>query len=412
MSKLKELREERARLHNELSQVLTGTDSAESREKAKKLIAAMDVAKVEIDKIETRGLSEVGNGSKNDTDVAYRRAFMSYLRDGETRISPEDREILRTNKRSITEGNIPAQGGSFSSLGYFVPQGFIYDVETALKYYAPLLNGGCFSIMDTATGQLLPYPTNNDTTQTATLVSEGSGPIAEADVTANHIQFSAWKYTSGIVQASLELVQDSAFPIESFLAERFAVRFGRKFESELTNGSGSSRPLGLLNAIASSGATPVLAVGANANSGNSGDTAANSIGTSDLINLEHGVDPAYRQGAKYMFHDLTLAKLKTLLDKFGRPIWQPGISVSEPDRINGYEYVINQSMPVISASSTPIAFGDMKKYLVRRVKDFSVQVLRERYAEFGLTGYLGFMRIDGNLLDAGTHPVNVLQMGS
>lgn len=113
-----------------------------------------------------------------------------------------------------------------------------------------------------------------------------------------------------------------------------------------------------------------------------------------------------------MLHDTTLASIKKILDKFGRPIWTPGLAANDPDRILGYEYVINQAMPVIAPSAATIAFGDMKKYLIRRVKDFSVLVLRERYAELGQVGYLAFMRVDGNLMDAGTHPVNVLQQSS
>ena len=74
--------------------------------------------------------------------------------------------------------------------------------------------------------------------------------------------------------------------------------------------------------------------------------------------------------------------------------------------------MINQSMPQIAASNVTVAFGDLSKMLVRRVRDFSVLVLRERYAEFGQVGFLGFMRVDSNLLDAGTGPVNVLQQHS
>jgi hypothetical protein len=34
------------------------------------------------------------------------------------------------------------------------------------------------------------------------------------------------------------------------------------------------------------------------------------------------------------------------------------------------------------------------------------------YAVNGQVGFISNMRVDGNLLDAGTHPVNVLQMHS
>jgi HK97 family phage major capsid protein len=418
MSKLKELREQRARDHAELTQILLGADSPESRETAKKIITAMNEAKTQIDAIESRGLSAVGQNTPLDKDIEFRRAFMSYLRNGENRMKPEDRDILssrtRREQRDVSEGSVLNQLGSFSSLGYFVPAGFVYDVETATKYYAPLLDGGNFTVMDTATGQVLPYPTSNDTTQTASIVTE-AGITNEQDVSASHINFGAYKFTSGLVKASIELIQDSAFPLESWLASNFGRRFGRAFEYMFTQGEGvtSGEPTGLLTAIAKNATlAPIIANGSSESSGNGAQTGANSIGWSDLVNLEHSVDPSYRRGAKYMLHDNTVASIQKIIDKFGRPLWTPGIAEHAPDRINGYEFVVNQSMPQIAASNVTVAFGDLSKMLVRRVRDFSVLVLRERYAEFGQVGFLGFMRVDSNLLDAGTGPVNVLMQHS
>lgn len=113
-----------------------------------------------------------------------------------------------------------------------------------------------------------------------------------------------------------------------------------------------------------------------------------------------------------MFHDQTLSALKKIIDKFGRPLWTPGVGVDVGDTINGYRYVINQSMPQIAASNVTVAFGDLKKFIVRKVKDLTVMKLVERYAELGQVGFVSFARVDSNLIDAGTHPVNVLQQHS
>ncbi len=77
----------------------------------------------------------------------------------------------------------------------------------------------------------------------------------------------------------------------------------------------------------------------------------------DLVKLEHSVDPSYRQRAGHMFHDNTLGQLKRILNKFGRPLWTPGIAVGEPSTINGYQYSINQAMPQIAPSATTMGFG-------------------------------------------------------
>jgi len=58
-----------------------------------------------------------------------------------------------------------------SSLGYFVPVGLIYDIEEAMKWYGDMLN--VVKLMDTATGQPLPYPTSNDTSIVGERIGEG-----------------------------------------------------------------------------------------------------------------------------------------------------------------------------------------------------------------------------------------------
>jgi HK97 family phage major capsid protein len=116
--------------------------------------------------------------------------------------------------------------------------------------------------------------------------------------------------------------------------------------------------------------------------------------------------------AKYMLADNTLGTLKTLLDKFGRPLWVPGVAVGAPDTINGYQYVINQSMDGVAAGNTSgnttMVFGDFSKFVVRRVGSMTMRRLVERYAELDQVGFLAFERVDSQLLDAGTHPLNVL----
>jgi HK97 family phage major capsid protein len=400
----KQLREARAVAHHAAIDAL----SRNNKGAFDKAMADVDRLEVEIRKSESK--SPVVETRVEVEDPNHNRAFAfgKWLRRGKGGVT--DAEMRSIEFRDVVEGApMLSHIGSYSGLGFLVPTGFSNQIENATKYYAPLLD--VFGHMDTSTGQPLPYPISNDTAQAAVIVGE-AGSVSEQDITANHIIFSAYKLTSGVIKASLELMQDSAFDLESWLADRFGVRYGRGLENFLTNGTGSSQPTGLLTAIAAvGGPTPVSAQGSNESTGGA-QTGTNSIGYSDLVNLEHSVDPSYRRGAKYMFHDLTLASIKKIIDKFGRPLWVPGISVSEPDRINGYEYVVNQAMPVIAPSAVTVAFGDLSKFLVRKVTGVAIARLEELYAVSGQVGFISNMRIDSNLLDAGTHPINVLRQTS
>ena len=464
MSALKDKKALRAKAHADAVELLKQAQTPEIRTKVDSFLAEVETLTQDIKRIErcdeiAAELAANGtdpalptNEQRQAAAVEYRTAWKDFMRCGSEdrprsmvrggakaenmrmlneakskmdRASVEQREQLAgTQSISYTEGTVG---------GYFVPAGFVYDVEKATKFYANLLDGTTVRIMETATGQILPYPTSNDTQQAWAILGEaqqiqqnnsGSSTLADnytsvgvpptnqaGDVLLGHVNFGAWKGSTGLIRVSLELLQDSAFSIEAFLTEAFAVRLGRGYEAYLTNGSGASQPFGILPAIAAAnanfGRSPVVAIGSNASDA-SGNTGANSIGYQDLVNLQHSVDPTYRKGAKYMLHDQTVRFLKTLLDKFGRPLWVPGVKDGEPDTLCGFPYVINQSFPTIAPSATTVAFGSWQKFIVRKVKDLQVMRLDERFADFGEVAYVGFSRIDSQLVDAGTGPLQVL----
>jgi len=403
----KSLREQRTRAHSHMTGLLMKEQTAEVRMQVDRVLSDIESLGNQIQQQENPG-TYVSKTYVNDGNEGRRvAAFDGWVRRGLDSLTQEQRKFM-AEYRDVAEGApMLTHIGSYTGLGFLVPTGFVNRVEDATKYYADLLNDGVCTVVETATGQPLPYPVSDDTGNAAVIVDE-AGTINEQDVTANHVKLGAYKLSGGVVKASVELLQDSAIDIEGWLAERFGVRYGRGLEFYLTKGTGTGQPTGIITAIAASGATPVVAAGSSANSGNNSETGANSIGYADLVDLEHSVDPSYRKAARYMFHDKTLAQLKKILDKFGRPIWAPGIAVNEPDTLNGYPYVINQSMDQVGPSNTTVVFGDTKSFVIRKIKgSMSMQRLVELYAVNGQVGFLSNMRVDSNLVTA-TKPLNVL----
>jgi HK97 family phage major capsid protein len=440
---IKEMRERRGKLAADMAE-LANNLTAENRTKFDAMDAEQEDLRQQIERAEranqlelemrtSRKPGEPPIGGPQDDDKSatekkaerYQRAWVSYLKNGLNPdqygfrgVTEEERGLLlpmkqtiQLERRDMAEG-IPT-GGAYpgSTIGFFVPVGFVNKIEEALKYYGDMWNQS--EILDTATGQPLPYPTDNDTTVTGEIVGEGQ-QVSTADVSLGQIVFSAYKFSTKMVKVSIELLQDSAFDIEGFLQRKFATRLGRITNTKFTKGGGPSNtagsppvaapePTGIMTAAVSSGQTVI------------GDDNATTpdptqqIGYIDLVNLEHSVDPLYRRGAKYMFHDSTLRFLKTLKDKYGRPLWVPAIAAGNADTVNGYSYSVNNDMDQLGHSNKAVAFGALDKYMIRRVKELSVLRLTERFADYGQVAFLGFARYDGNLLDAGTHPVKYLQ---
>jgi HK97 family phage major capsid protein len=367
---------------------------------------------IELVRPETRALVEKYNEQ-------YWQAFRNVSLRGLSGVSDEDRAAFTGTRKEFRDMGISVSTDG----GYFVPQGYVYKIEEAMKYYGDMLNTS--EILDTASGQPLPYPTDNDVSNMGEITGEGQ-QVTEQDVTTGRIMFGAEKFDSKIVKVSLELLQDSAFDIESYLQKKFAIRMGRIYNNKFTVGQGNSaspvEPTGIITATVANNGTPQLWGGgsgpgipviAAGDPNNASPDGGSQVGWPDLVNLEHSVDPLYRkQGAKWMMHDTTLRFLKTTTDKYGRPLFLPGVAVNAPDTIYGYPFSINNDMAQIADNAVTVAFGQLNKYLIRRVKEFALVVLRERFIDYGQIGYLGFSRADGNLLDAGTHPVNYLKQAS
>lgn len=276
--------------------------------------------------------------------------------------------------------------------GEFIPVGFSNQLETARKQFGGMFNAGC-TRMPTAEGNQINWPTMDDTTNEGALLAENTQDTVNQLVTSSK-RLDAYKYTSKIVLVSVELMQDSFFSFDQVVGRALGERLGRIQNRHLTVGTGSSQPNGVVTA-STAGVTAAL---------------SSAITSPELLALIHSVDPAYREGPSvgFMFHDTTLLEIRKLVDTQNRPLWQPSIREGEPDRIWGRKYTINQSMPIFGSGNKSVLFGDFSRYVIREVLGVQLLRLTERYADYLQVGFLAFMRLDGELIDAGTRPIRHL----
>lgn len=248
------------------------------------------------------------------------------------------------------------------------------------------------TVIRTGEGGDLDLPTTDDTTNKGEIIDENT-EVNEQDVVFSKLTLQSFMYSSKAVKVSLQLLQDSVINVEELLGRLLGIRIGRIQNDHFTTGDGSSKPKGIVTAatLGKTTASPTA------------------ITYSELMDLKHSVDPAYRERPTWMFHDKILAELKKILDGNNNPIWRTGFAFGEPDTIDGHPFVINQSMvSTVAASDKTIIFGALDKYWIRDVLDMELLVLRERFADFHQVGFFAFMRSDGDLLDAGTNPVKFL----
>jgi len=273
--------------------------------------------------------------------------------------------------------------GTDSAGGYLVPQGFQAELEKTLLAYGGVRRVA--RIVRTASGNDLPWPTVDDTGNAGVLLAENAA-ISETAVTFGSKTFGAYKYSSGSVLVSSELMTDSFTDLASEVGGMLGERLGRITSQHFTSGDGSSKP---------EGATVGSTAGITAAS-------ATAIDPDELFNLIHELDPAYRDSpsAGLMMKDSTLLLVRKLKDGNDQYLWQEGMSVGEPDRLLGYPIVINQDMPAATTGLVSILFGDWSKMIVRDVANVRVIRLDERYRDNDQTGFIAFSRHDSGVIQS------------
>jgi len=294
-----------------------------------------------------------------------------------------------------------AMGVGSGAIGlYATPDSAMGALEKALLAFGGMRQVS--TVFRTASGSDMPFPTTNDTGNAGALLAENT-QVSEVDPTFGQLVMNAFKYSSKLVLVARELLNDSAVNIPEMLGSMLGERIGRIQNTHFTTGDASSKPNGVVTA---------------ATSGSITTAAAATVTHDNLVDLIHKVDPSYRPGSQFMMHDgglKIIRKLKIMNysgDVNGEPLWQPSLAAGTPDRILGYSYIINQDVATPANGTKSYLFGLFSKYLIRDVDDLRLVRMDERYADYDQVGFTAFMRSDGDLLDAGTHPIYYMTQGS
>lgn len=340
-----------------------------------------------------RPIGPVDGDRQEAGDAAeYRQAFHAYVRaQGQLgALSEEQRSILQRGYQAIENSENRAQTTTSNAAGgYTVPVELQAEIIKSMKAWGPMYDPGITREWITATGASMPFPTVDDTnnnttaatTQGQTLPDDGSG-----DVTFGQKALGAFAYATPWVRVSKEFVDDSILAVESLLGDLLGERCGRLANKKLTNGAGGGAdPTGIVTGsslgVMAASATAILA--------------------DELLDLEHSVDPAYRVGPKvgWMMHDQTLKFVRKIKDGQGRYVWQMGdIRAGVPSTLLDHPYHVNQDMDQIATGKKAIIFGDLGKYIVRKVGLPLIGALQDKdfWPGFGIAGWI---RFDGQLMD-------------
>lgn len=315
----------------------------------------------------------------------YRQAFRQYMRVGSNGLKADAIKVL--------------QEGVDTSGGFTVPE----DVLNRLiaREPAPTNIAGRVSILNTTRDSLtiprVVYTTDNLYTSGMRVTWTGEIPAAATTHRVTEPSFGQVRIPIFTAMMSLpltiDMVEDSAVDMVGWCTAKFGETADLLFDNMIVNGAGATQPDGIL-------------INANFVTNDVHSGAAAALTWDGIHDLIYALPEQYDRNAVVVLNKTNTAlALSKLQDGNGRPYWTSGSGdyglVGE--RVNrpllGYPVMFNAFMPNVGAGTYPIVFGDLTGYyLVRRI-GFSIQVLRELYAETNQILLLGRVRFGGQLVE-------------
>lgn len=316
-----------------------------------------------------------------DLDAPHRKAFGAYLRSGD-----DDglRGLVLEGKALNTQVN--AEGG------------FLVDPETSDRIRGVLKATSSLravaSVVNVEATSFDVLVDHSDVgsgwaSETAALTETSTPQIDRISIPLHEL--------AAMPKASQRLLDDSAFDVEGWLAERIADRFARAEAQAFVSGDGVDKPKGFLthatvdNDLWAWGSLGYVPTGA------AGDFAATNASDA-IIDLVYALNAEYRANATFVMNSKTAGAVRKMKDADGRFLWSDGLAAGEPARLMGYPVLLAEDMPDIGANAHAIAFGDFRSgYTIAERPD--MRVLRDPFSAKPHVLFYASKRVGGDVSD-------------
>jgi len=274
--------------------------------------------------------------------------------------------------------------------GFLLPTEMVNSLELAMLAFGGMLQVA--EIIRTANGDQMIWPMGNDTTNTGEQLSESTSVGSSVDPTFSSLTLEAYKMSSKLILVPVELLEDSPFNLTRSLATcSGTTRAGQQYQVHNRQRRRNTQGYHI-------GDHPWRCRGGSErHHGRRGDRPGAQCrrGLPQRRGLHvprrHPPVPAQAEGRR---ESLPVAERHGL---------------GGPDTLYGYPTTINNDMQATVATATKtMIFGQLSAYKVRQVSGIRLVRLVERYADTDQVAFIAFLREDGDLLDAGGHPVKHL----
>ena len=395
MSKIKELKEKRAAVVEEMRAITAEAKAREERgeqaftEEMRKTFATKEAERDNID-ADLRIYEAMEGEDKRNASAKLAK------REVEHNAELEERAFLKflANKELTAEERAAL---TMDNSGVVVPNTIQQDVLIGLQGSYGILSAIDLKYTTDAGTMTFPYIISDMTLQKVAIGDSSSNGSAQW----GGISLSAHDFKLPTIPVSRTLLNGADVDVRAALVELFTELIGQGLSKKvITDGDDNKDFKAFLPQVKTATAA---------------DSA--SLTYTDIVNLMSKVKTPYRNKERACFVMATSTKdaLNGLVDKQGRPLYIESMSAGVPDKLFGYPVVIDDAMPEIAAATRVIAFGDFKAYKARIVRGIEVATYDEsKYREQGCIGMQAFVTGDGRLTykEGKIEPIAALEMAT
>ncbi|MEO1121554.1 MAG: phage major capsid protein [Pseudomonadota bacterium] len=334
-----------------------------------------------LDALDRKDLARPRLARAVETASPHRKAMRAYLRSG----SEDGLHALGLEQKALSSA-VNADGG------YLIDPATSQTVSTALNGASSIR-----SIANVVTVEASAYDVLIDHSEMGAGWQVETGSASETATPQIDRISIALNELSAHPKVSQRLLDDSAFDLEAWLADRISDRFARAENAAFVMGDGVDEPTGFLTAPAvaedswswgSLGYVPTGEAGGFPSS-NPSDA---------LIDLVYTLGARYRRNAVFVMNSTTAGVIRKFKDADGRYLWTETVIEGQPPRLFGYPVTIAEEMPDIGAGADAIAFGDFRAgYTIAERPD--LRILRDPYSAKPHVLFYASKRVGGGVSD-------------
>lgn len=316
-----------------------------------------------------------------ETDTPHKKAFAAYLRTGDD----DGLRGLTVEEKALSTA-VAADGG------------YLVDPQTASEIVGVLRSASSIrAIANVVNVEATAFDVLVDHTDIGAGWATETAAQGETDTPQVERISIPLHELSALPKASQRLLDDSAFDVEGWLAQRIADKFSRAEAQAFISGDGIDKPKGFLsypkadNEVWAWGALGYVPTGADGDFSSSDPADA-------IVDLVYALGARYRANANFVMNSKTAGAVRKMKDADGRFLWSDGLAAGEPARLMGYPVLIAEDMPDITADAFAIAFGDFRAgYTVAERPD--LRILRDPFSAKPHVLFYATKRIGGDVSD-------------